>query len=134
MRWWQPRDSGIPGLPDNPRNYWPNDTPGDAAGVQIADVLAALQTVGYESFDLDPSVSNDGYEVAVLLHIKSTGVFCHACLWLGGETWRSKCGDYSDLSHDLQEIRGGDYGSDCIFVRRPRLAEKGAVTVGLEPH
>lgn len=104
-RWWWPDQFG--------RAYWPK-------GVRRATHLAAFQhafsTLGYE-LTADQTLE-PGIEKIAIYALNSEPK--HAARQLRSGLWSSKLGDWEDISHDLADIQGAEYGHVCLIMARRR--------------
>jgi hypothetical protein len=101
--WWEPI-----------HGYWPRRA---TKSYSLAALQEALSYVGYSpcaSGDLE-----DGME-KVALFVGSKGEYEHAARQLANGLWTSKIGKNEDISHELHQLEGVEYGRVVAFMRRPR--------------
>jgi hypothetical protein len=102
--WWQP----LKGC------YWPRRVPWD---LSVTSLQKAFATVGYStcgSGDLE-----DGVE-KVAIFSKDNAVWEHAARQLPDGNWTSKIGTNEDISHQLHQLEGDEYGHVVAFMSRRR--------------
>jgi hypothetical protein len=102
FRWWEPG------------RYWPCPLLGSV--FTLADVIAALRTVGY---DLCPDgIPEAGFD-KVALYAEGIDDPTHVARQLHDGRWTSKLGDWEDIEHDTAgDVAGGLYGDVVQFMRR----------------
>lgn len=96
-------------------SYWPMPKSREKSIQQHFDELFAH--LGWEECD-DRSVEAGCVKIA--LYCKD-GEPTHAARLLSNGFWTSKLGQNVDISHSLEELEGGDYGSvSRIFALKPK--------------
>lgn len=110
--WWEP--SGWP------IHYWP---PGIPAEYSVDSYVRAYEIHGYARCDTGELEAD--YE-KIALFVDADGIPSHACYQTESGIWKSKCGEFEDIEHDLVEaLEGNDnYGRIETFMRRSRPTQK----------
>jgi hypothetical protein len=102
--WWEPVQG----------RYWPSRIRRDYS---IEALQAAFQTRGYAvcaSGDLESNMEK------VALFMDAAGEYSHAARQLVDGSWTSKIGKNEDISHDLRQLEGDEYGRIVAYMSRPR--------------
>jgi hypothetical protein len=103
-RWWWP----------HPQSFWPD---GVAREITLRAFEAAYATLGYVK------ASNELLEVGVekiAIYVDSNSAPLHAARQLSDGTWTSKLGLQIDISHTLNGLEGGEYGTVGLVLQRSR--------------
>ncbi len=103
-RWWWPDPKG--------RDYWP---PGAALEETLSAFLQAFRTIGYERCVNGTLVLG----VEKVAFYEKDGLITHTARQLTTGEWTSKLGKFGNISHQLDEVEGEDYGKIIAFIARP---------------
>lgn len=109
-QWWQPSGGHPlqPGTMDQP--YWHVADQDDDIGVYIEQFKV-------EGFEICQSLSfSPDFDLIALFDLE--GEFRHVSKQLSDALWTSKFGDWEDLIHPLNPIKGIAYGEPNNFMRR----------------
>ena len=105
--WWQPKS-----MIGGPR-FWPPGVPEDET---VDAYVKAYEFKGY-TVCLDGSFE-DGYEKVAIF--AKNGVPKHAAHQLDEFCWESKLGKAEDISHQLHDVAGDQYGDVVCYLKRPK--------------
>jgi len=107
---------------ENHRNWWPNSHmfwPVRPAKATLNDFKVML-IVMFDFEETETSLYEPGYE-RVAIFANARGIPTHAARQLEKGSWTSKLGQWIDISHTLDGMNGGEYGT-VAFVMRRRVA------------
>lgn len=97
------------------KGYWPE-------GVQRQTTLAAFQEafgqLGYQvcgNGNLEPGIEK------IVIYANVAGTPTHAARQLANGMWTSKLGSNIDISHVVDGLSGGSYGTPAVYMCRPRI-------------
>jgi hypothetical protein len=93
--------------------FWPDAVP---RAETLEAFVAAYELHGYER--CDDSTLQPGFQ-KVALFANANGVPTHAARQLPDGRWTSKLGAAQDITHQLDDVGGADYGEPRLFMRRP---------------
>jgi len=100
-RWWEPDPLGVYDWPaSSPREY------------TVDAYVRAYEDAGYTR---DRLAASGDERVAIFV---KDGVPQHAARELPSGRWTSKCGELEDVSHELNALEGGFYGTAAIMLSR----------------
>ncbi|MDY6803909.1 MAG: hypothetical protein SXA11_08890 [Cyanobacteriota bacterium] len=109
-RWWDPTD------PDC--GYWPDGVPRE---LTLKAFIRAYETIGY--LPCDNSEVEPGFQKVAIYakedSIDDAGQPTHAARQLPNGRWTSKIGEFEDIEHELDELRGYFYGEVVQILKRP---------------
>lgn len=98
--------------------YWP---PGLPRNDTVQDLIAGFRTLGYEL--CRGGTLEEGWEKVAFYINERTTEPLHVTRQLPNGAWASKLGSFQDIEHhDLDALRGDEYGKARVFMRRPRNA------------
>jgi hypothetical protein len=99
--------------------HWPVPCDLNTTG-SLADLLAALATVGYST--CENGMLESGFE-KIAVYAYSEAEYTHAARQLPSGNWTSKLGKWELIEHDTpQDVAGGVYGTIFQFMKRPLAA------------
>jgi hypothetical protein len=104
-RWWWP------GHPDD--EYWPASLPREETLDAFREAFASLGYAACPGEEFEP-----GFE-KVALFAAATGEPTHAARQLPGGRWSSKLGTLEDIEHALHDLKGMEYGTVVLILKRP---------------
>ncbi len=110
---WAFKDSRRVWWPDPRRAYWPLRTQPTHTTMESFDALFA--SLGWQ--ETSNRSTESGYEKIALYALR--GVPTHASRLLDTGMWTSKLGQYIDISHDITELEGPEYGQISKIYRKP---------------
>lgn len=97
--------------------FWP-------ATIKREETLEAFisfyRLYGYE-LCLNGSYEEGFEKVAIFEKREKEGIPTHAARQIGPNLWTSKLGEEWDVSHTLDSMSGGIYGSPVVFMKREKL-------------
>jgi hypothetical protein len=102
--WWDPA----------PGRYWPRRAPRNYSPDAL---IAALSTIEYSrcpNGDLEKGVEK------LAIFVGSDGEYSHVARQLADGQWSSKIGVEHDISHELHQLEGSEYGKVFAFMSRRR--------------
>lgn len=103
-RWYWPSD-------DNPVHTWPD---GVLKNETISAFIQLFESLGYEV--CDNASLEDGYTKIAIFEKSEKPT--HAARQLNNGLWTSKLGQYKDVSHTIESMNGGDYGTASVFLKK----------------
>lgn len=98
--------------------FWPLPVTSNAETVEIF-IEAFRETLGYQNCD-NPRLEPNVEKVAIFA---VNNVVTHMARQLQDGRWTSKCGDWEDITHDLEAVSCGSnpgYGKVACILARPR--------------
>jgi|CXWL01.1.fsa_nt_gi hypothetical protein len=96
-----------------PGYKWPAECTYDDT---VDSFIEMFKTLGYEKCD-DGSTEKNTDKVAIYAIGNEAKHAAIQCARWGGK-WRSKCGDFADIEHDLSALEDDTYGRVVAFLRR----------------
>lgn len=102
-KWWPDRMQ---------QHYWPKEVPREST---LEAFIKAFETLGYEGCDNGNAES--GFQ-KIAIYTNAINRPTHAARQLPAGNWTSKLGDWIDISHDLEDLNGTQYGKPVHFMKR----------------
>jgi hypothetical protein len=96
--------------------YWPESDKDEL----LEDFISGFGTLGYIS--CDSGNLEEGYE-KIAIYINEESEISHMARQLNTGLWTSKCGNFEDIQHNLEDLEGAHgygYGEVCHFMKRKK--------------
>lgn len=94
-------------------SYWPDGVPKNETLEAFKQAYAEL---GYN--ECQSREREEGYE-KIAIFTDNQGTPTHAARQLQSGLWTSKCGDWEDITHELEGLEGSSYGTVACVMKRP---------------